>query len=235
MDAAVERFKIPKTFKSLRDLDFFTSDLKLNYKGEAGYKTLSGGCITLVFYFLIVLSSLIYFMDYLDTSDPQISRKVYRAKQRTSFDIVEHRFHLFFFLKDGENFLSALEMQKFFDIEAELLTTKYHENGTVSSSDVLPLSTLPCNDSFWVTTDSYFQQELPSRNLDYLQKMAICSNGTSLVISGTFLDRSYTKLRYKLVPCSSSKSCHPPKMLQESLNHLFLHIGVVEGSLDLSK
>ena len=195
MDAAVERFSIPKSLRSFRDLDFFTSNVKLKYRGGRGYQTISGGFITLLFYGLIAFAAVYYCFKFFDTTEPKVTEKVYRSHSAFTVDLVKERFHMFFFAREKDNFISADNFLRLFDIKASIITTSYNLNSTDIVAHDTKIDTNPCRNSYWLN-DKELNQSFSKGSHLFLKTRAVCSNSTSLPIYGMYTETKSSRVRY---------------------------------------
>ena len=145
---------------------------------------------------------------------------------------------MFFFAREKENFISADNFLRIFNISASIITTSYNlESSDIAAHDT-KIDTNPCRDSYWLN-DNELNKSFSKGSNQFLRARAVCSNSTSLPIHGMYTEATSSRIRYRLDVCTNStnlepgRECYPLNFIEEKLKRLTLHVGAVEGSLDL--
>ena len=219
-----------KTKKALKKLDVFGKDFKLNpQKKQQSYKTVLGGCCTIIGSVITLLISASFIQKLLDYSSPVVSVNVIKRQKPPRLNLNEMDTGQTFILFDGKEFVNYNKSKKFLTMKSFMATSNITSSTNTNNqqvSNITKIETTRCEEATQEVTRRLYKVgvEQTATDVNYravFGASAMCPNYKPDVwwIQGSKYKSPFRRSLIKVYPCSlpDPSQCATPEMLMNSI------------------
>ena len=217
--------------ESLKIIDIFAPEIKLNIDGKKGLKTYAGAFLTMFYVAIMGLVTTYVSLSYINKEKPMTMSTSFSTAKYHEIDLVSNKLLPLITTLNGATSLTVDEVPKYITIQMMQTKWNFTEGRTAGVRTERELKVVPCmslSEAEWANYE-YVKDDVIIQN--FVRSYSYCiSSIPDMTVSGKSSDETYVQIVIRVKPCILGSQC---KSASE-LSQLNIFLGVPETNFNLS-